>query len=91
MPKVTPCIDQVVDTRNKPTNLTGKIVLGVWQSPGSKKWDSIWSNQVTNLNIFSTELTIKEMQQNTNGGRCAREGDYLAWKEMRWNLKGLAV
>ena len=84
-------IDRVRDTRNKPTNLTGKVVFGVWQSPGSKKWDSIWSNQVTNLNIFSTELTIKEMQQNTNGGRCAREGDYLAWKEMRWNLKGQAV
>ena len=84
-------IDRVRDTRNKPTNLTGKVVLGVWQSPGSKKWDSIWSNQVTNLNIFSTELTIKEMQQKTNGGRCAREGDYLAWKEMHWNLKGQAV
>ena len=46
---------------------------------------------MTNLNIFSAALTIEEMQQNTKGGRCDRGGDYLAWKEMRWNLKGQAV
>ena len=48
------------------------------------------SNRVTNLNIFSTALTIGEMQEHTMGGNCAVEGDYLAWGEMQWKLKGEA-
>ena len=83
-------VPQIKDTANKPTDLAGKIVLGVWQNSASKRWISR-SNQVTNLNIFSTALTIAEMQQNTEGGSCKSEGDYLAWEDMQWELHGEAV
>ena len=79
------------ETKIKPTDLTGKIVLGAWQQSGSKKWTSRISNQVTNLNIFSTAITVGEMQQHTMGGKCTPDGDYLAWKDMQWNLRGQAV
>ena len=83
----------VKDTRNKPTDLSGKIILGAWQRSGSNKWMSRarTSNQVTNLNIFSRALTIREMEQNTEGGDCSPAGDYLAWEQMQWELKGRAV
>ena len=77
----------VKNAKNKPTDLTGKIVLGAWQSSGAKKWISE-SNQVRNLDIFSTALSIGEMQQHTMGRNCSPEGDYLGWGQMRWNLKG---
>ena len=85
-------VTHVKDNPNKPTDLTGMIVLGAWQECASKKWllDSWTSNQVSNLNIFSTALTIGLMQQHTRGGNCIPEGDYLAWGQMEWNLKGLA-
>ena len=56
-------VPHVRDTKNKPTNLTGKIVLGAWQN-GKRKWFTM-SNKVTSINIFSTSLTIEEMQQHT--------------------------
>ena len=31
------------------------------------------------------------MHQHTLGGNCTPQGDYLAWKDMQWNLKGQAV
>ena len=30
------------------------------------------------------------MQEITLGRNCSREGDYLAWKDMKWDLKGEA-
>ena len=74
----------VKESNNMPTDLTGRIVLGAGQI---RKW-SMLSNRVTNLNIFTTDLTIEEMQKNTMQGRCAPEGDYLAWRDMQWKLKG---
>ena len=50
------------DAKNKPSDLTGRIVLGGWQNERTQKWILWTSNQVTNLNIFSTALTIGEMQ-----------------------------
>ena len=70
-------VAHVRETKNKPSDLTGKIVLGAWQGSGSKRWETM-SNRVTNLNIFSTALTIGEMQEHTMGGNCTFEGDYLA-------------
>ena len=78
------------NAKNKPTNLSGRIVLGAWQFTASKKWAPFLSNQVTNLNIFSSALTIGEMQRNTMEGGCGRRGDYLAWENMQWVLKGQA-
>ena len=81
-------VDQVKDRKNMPSDISGKIVLGAWQWSGSKKWQARTTNQVTNLNIFSTALTISDMQEITLGRNCNREGDYLAWKDMKWDLKG---
>ena len=79
------------NSANKPKDLTGKIVLGAFQSGSSKKWQDTWlSNQVANLNIFSSILTIKEMHENTKGDKCGSEGDYLAWRDMQWNLNDKA-
>ena len=84
-------VHQVKDIKSKPTDLTGKIILGATQAFGPKWKSNYKSNQVTNLNIFSTALTIGEMQQNTMGGNCSAEGDYLAWKDMQWSLRGEAI
>ena len=46
-------------------------------------------NKVTNVNIFSANLSIDWMQQETKG--CVDDGDYLSWTEMKWNLHGAAV
>ena len=71
---------------DKPKNLTGKIVLGAYQS-NSKRWqDFRLSSQVSNLNIFSTALEIGDMIENTRGASCATDGDYLAWQDMHWTL-----
>ena len=78
------------DVINKPTDLSGKIVLGVWQEQSNKRWSTWTGNQVANLNLFSTTLAIEKMKQFTMGGGCAPECDYLAWREMQWNLKGQA-
>ena len=48
-------------------------------------------NKVTNLNIFSTAHSVEVMRQNTQGGMCIEDGDYLAWKDMEWTLHGQAV
>ena len=85
-------VDLLIEHKaNKPSDLSGKIVLGAFQSLGTKKWEDSWlSNQVTNLNIFSRILTIKEMVEITKGERFASEGDYLAWEDMQWNLNDRA-
>ena len=80
-------VDEVANPTNVPTNLTGKVVLGIYQY---ETWHAV-SNKVTNLNIFSTALSVDQMQQRTKGGNCIDEGDYLAWGDMHWNLKGHAV
>ena len=83
-------VSHLKDVENKPLDLAGKVVIGVWQDTGARQWrsDSWTSNQVTNLNIFSTTLTIEEMKQITFGGKCGVAGDYLAWNMMQWILKG---
>ena len=48
-------------------------------------------NMVTNLNIFSTAHTVEWMRQNTVGGTCMKDGDYLAWQQMNWTLHGQAM
>ena len=76
-------------TRNVPTDLTGRIILGaVLNSDGT--WTTR-SNKVTNLNIFSSALSVEKMQEYTGGGQCGEEGDYLSWDQMHWTLYGDAV
>ena len=82
--------EMVASIGNRPTNLTGRIVLGagwangVWGSDPSKK---------TNVNVFSSSLSIERMESITRGGgeECGVQGDYLSWEQMEWSLYGLAV
>ena len=73
--------------RGRPKDLSKKLVLGarsyagLWEAPSSK---------VTNLNIFSSPLSIEKMESITGGARCLEEGDYLAWRDMEWILHGQA-
>ena len=82
---------QITDSSKIPTDLIGKIVLGAAQHWTTSKWGFVKSNQVTNLNIFSTALPMEVMTQITKGGSCNMRGDYLSWEEMRWKLHGQAV
>ena len=71
-------------------NLKGKIILGAIET-SSGFW-RVYSNKLTNLNIFSGLLPVPDMQQRTKGDDiCLKEGDYLAWSEMDWDLRGGAV
>ena len=65
-------------------------LLGAWQNLGTKLWYAV-GNKVTNLNIFSANLSTDRMQQITTGAGCAEEGDFLSWTDMKWNLHGLAT
>ena len=69
------------------TDLSGKLVLGVFRSRGG--WNAV-PNKVTNLNVFSTAHSVEVMEQNTQGEECIEDGDYLAWKDMQWTLYGEA-
>ena len=45
------------------------------------------STKVTELNIFSTGLSVETMKEYTRGGKgCAENGDDLSWEEMQWEL-----
>ena len=64
----------------RPTTLEGNLVLGwSWTNPA-------WAK--TNVQVFGRKLTLEEMRSLTVGGGCGGglEGDYLAWRDMQWNV-----
>ena len=72
-----------------PRNLRNRLLLGALQ------WEGDWyasSGKVSNLNVFSSALSTEAMKKittdNTASGECDLEGDYLAWKDMEWNMRG---
>ena len=70
-----------------PKNLSRMVILGAVLSAG--KWYSV-SNKVTNLNIFSSPLSVEDMKRMTKDEICAKKGNYLAWEDMKWTLHGNA-
>ena len=70
-----------------PSNLTENLLI-------FKSYIGFWyqcKNKLSNLNIFSKELTLSEMVGRTAGDDCGKaDGDYLAWKSAEWELKGEA-
>ena len=73
-----------------PINLNGKMILGASQTSTKSWW--VMSNKLTNLNIFSYLLPLEVMRRRTMRGKvCLDEGDYLAWSEAKWKLRGGAV
>ena len=79
--------DKLKESSKLPKNLSGKLILGAVSYVG--KWYSV-SNKVTNLNIFSSFLSVEDMKSITQGKNCAKKGDYLVWEEMEWILHGKA-
>ena len=77
--------ENVSELRRLPKVLSNKLVLGAYSY--GDRWYSV-SNKVTNLNIFSSFLTSKKLASLTSSGKCAEEGDYLAWRDMKWILHG---
>ena len=53
-----------------------RSIGGVWFAP---------SHKVTNVNLFSSALSIGRMKRMTGGESCVEEGDYLAWADMEWS------
>ena len=79
--------EEVKNSRNRPRDLKGKLILG------ARSYSGLWqaaSSKVTNLNIFSSALSIEKMTRTTRAGNCVEEGDYLAWGDMEWILHGQA-
>ena len=68
--------DKIKDSLKLPKDLTGKVILGAAFYGG--KWKSV-SNKVTNLNIFSSSMSVAEMKSMTQDENCVKDGDYLAW------------
>ena len=80
----------IVMDYKRPKNLKGKIILGAYQMPTKSWW--VFSNKLTNLNIFSGLLSLPVLQRRTKGDEvCLGEGDYMAWSEMQWDLRGGAT
>ena len=79
--------EKLKESSKLPKNLSRKLILGAKSYAG--KWYSA-SNKVTNLNIFSSFLSVAEMKSMTQGKNCAEKGDYLAWENMEWVLHGKA-
>ena len=70
-----------------PSDLTGKLAIfkgsiGLWYQSKDK---------MSNLNIFSKQLTLPEMVSRTAGDDCGKaDGDYLDWESAEWVLEGKA-
>ena len=90
---------------NKTTQLEGnssrmlKLMLGVQYNSKLKSAGLFgpWSSErfkITNLNIFSSSLPLKTMEDLTSGegATCMSwEGDFLGWGDMQWTLHGNAT
>ena len=71
-----------------PTNELGSQLCGHWLC--SQPLDFLYQckNNVSNMNIFSKQLTYPEMVSRTAGDNCGKaDGDYLAWESAEWVLK----
>ena len=77
--------EEMKDSLDLSKDLTTKLVLG------AKFYGGHWhasNHKVTNLNIFSSFLSMEKMESITNGRSCDEKGDYLAWGDMDWILHG---
>ena len=82
---LTTTSEEVKNSKSQPRDLSRKLVLG------ARSYVAGWkasSSKVTNLNIFSSTLSMQKMKSMTGGKSCLEEGDYLAWKDMEWILHG---
>jgi hypothetical protein len=90
---VSPVVDGIVIDEKvveglgmgRPASLAGRLVLG-------RSWyDSTWNQDtqmVSGIQVFGHKLTSEKMAAITGGAECGAEGDYLSWREMRWEVRG---
>ena len=74
--------------QEKPSSLSGRVVLG--KMADSNYWFQVGMLS-TNTQIYGRTLTKEEMVSITSSEDCVMEGDYLAWREMAWDVKGPAI
>ena len=68
-----------------PKSLEGR--LGLFKNYYNGFWYQS-RQRLTNLNVYSSALTIDKMISITDGDDCAARGDYLSWRESQWNITG---
>ena len=75
--------DLQVDGMSKtaPTSLDGRLVQDNIHM-------TVANNMMGNMQVFGRKLSSEEMIAITAGEDCGREGDFLAWKDMQWDVKG---
>ena len=77
-------VANVIKVAERPRNLT--LILG-------SNGDSVeMTGRITSLNMFSSALSIADMQNLTTAGEkmCGAPGDFLSWKKINWTLHSKA-
>ena len=83
-------IDKVIEefinsVNEKPKSLEGRLSL--FKTSISVVWYQS-RQRMTNVNVYASALTVDEMIDLTEEENCAKEGDYLSWREAQWNVTG---
>ena len=70
----------------KPQSLAGKLLV-------FKGYNIAWAQyrgKFTNMNIFSSMISLEDMMMRTSGvaDDCTGPGDYLSWADMEWSVSG---
>ena len=67
--------------KGAPTKLDGRLILDDSRL-------TVSNYMVGNIQVFGRKLSKEEMVSITAGKDCGRQGDYLAWRNMMWDVKG---
>ena len=68
-------------SKGVPTTLAGRLTQ-------DSSHFTVANYMMGNMQVFGRKLSNEEMISITAGEDCGREGDYLAWKDMQWEVKG---
>ena len=68
-------------SKGAPTTLAGRLTQ-------DSSHFTVANYMMGNMQVFGQKLSNEEMISITAGEDCGREGDYLAWKDMQWEVKG---
>ena len=71
-------------SKNAPTSLDGRLIQ-------DDHGLTVANYMVGNMQVFGRKLSKEEMISITAGKDCGREGDYLAWSNMVWDVKGKVI
>ena len=68
-------------SKGAPTSLDGRLVQ-------DDNGLTVANHMMGNMQVFRGILSTEEMISITAGEDCGRDGDLLAWKDMKWEVKG---